>query len=81
MQYDISKYISQKEFNNKCRGNFDLPIDTPIIIRKLPDSTHQYDNIDRYGYDNLADKLAKIEATTPNRKEVWHKAYLMIKSA
>ena len=59
----------------------ELPIDTPIIIRKLSDSTHPYDNIDRYGYDNLADKLAKIEATTPNRKEVWHKAYLMIKSA
>ena len=71
MQYDISKYISQKEFNNKCRGNFDLPIDTPIIIRKLPDSTHQY--------CDLANKMAEIEKTTTNRKEVWHKAYLLLK--
>ena len=43
MQYDISKYISQKEFNNKCRGNFDLPIDTPIIIRQIAP--------DRFGYE------------------------------
>ena len=59
---------------------YDLPIDTPIIIRKLPDSTHPYDNIDRYGYDNLTEKLAEIEKTTTNRKEVWHKAYLLLKT-
>ena len=52
---------------------YDLPIDRPIIIRKLPDNTHQY--------YNLADKLAEIEKSTTNRKEVWHKAYQLIKNS
>ena len=51
-----------------------LPIDTPIIIRKLPNSIHGYI------YDSLTDKLAEIEETTDNKKEVWHKAYLLLKT-
>lgn len=50
-----------------------LPIDTPIIIRQI--APH------RFGYDNLANKLEAIEKSTTNRKEVWHKAYMLLKNS